>query len=331
MRCLALADALRECGRTSLFLSGPDGNALAETVSARGHRQYILPAAPANEATDADLTRQSIAALGGCDAIVVDHYHLGHAWEQAIAATGRPLAVIDDLARAHCCDFLLDQNIVDASDPYQGRVPEDCHCCLGPTYALLHPDFRRLRELAPVRSSICNLLIFFGGSDPGNETGKALRGVLAASADWQIDVVIGAANPHRAELNDLCAASPGRVRLHVQTDRMAEIMAGADLAIGAGGSASWERCCLRLPAIATVLADNQAGIAASLDRLGALRSLGESAGLGPADYADAVLGLSGGMIARMSEVAGKLVDGQGATRVAAALVRCIEDFRRSES
>ena len=38
---------------------------------------------------------------------------------------------------------------------------------------------------------------------------------------------------------------------------MAELMAAADLAIGAGGSTTWERCCLGLPALSICVADNQ--------------------------------------------------------------------------
>jgi spore coat polysaccharide biosynthesis predicted glycosyltransferase SpsG len=50
---------------------------------------------------------------------------------------------------------------------------------------------------------------------------------------------------------------------------MAELMATADLAIGAGGSASWERCCLGLPALLVVLAENQIDIVKGLGAIGA--------------------------------------------------------------
>lgn len=331
MRCLALADALRDLGRSSVFLSSPEGGALAETVAARGHDQRMLDVSPASEAADAELSLHWLASMEGCDGMVVDHYQLGLAWEQAVGASGIPVTAIDDLGRTHDCDILLDQNIVDLSNPYLGRVPKDCRVLLGPRHALLHPDFRRLRNFAPVRSSIRKILVFFGGSDPGNETEKALHGLLAAAGGWQVDVVIGASNPHRGTLQDLCAVTQGQFHLHVQTSRMAELMAGADLAIGAGGSASWERCCLRLPAIAAVLADNQAGIAESLDRLGALRNIGKCEKLGPADYADAVMDTNDSRIGAMSEIAGTLVDGQGAARVADELSRCLESFSRSKT
>jgi len=71
----------------------------------------------------------------------------------------------------------------------------------------------------------------------------------------QVDVVIGARHPQREQLMADCAMH-GYV-CHVQTDRMAELMTTADLAIGAGGGATWERCCLGLPTLVLSTADNQ--------------------------------------------------------------------------
>jgi spore coat polysaccharide biosynthesis predicted glycosyltransferase SpsG len=52
---------------------------------------------------------------------------------------------------------------------------------------------------------------------------------------------------------------------------MAELMLNADLAIGAGGSTSWERCCLGLPTLLYVTADNQKEIAQNLEKTGAVK------------------------------------------------------------
>ena len=45
-------------------------------------------------------------------------------------------------------------------------------------------------------------------------------------------------------------------------------MARDDLAIGASGTASWERCCLGLPALVVSMGENQRAIAESLDAHG---------------------------------------------------------------
>jgi UDP-2,4-diacetamido-2,4,6-trideoxy-beta-L-altropyranose hydrolase len=55
---------------------------------------------------------------------------------------------------------------------------------------------------------------------------------------------------------------------------MAELMARADLAIGAPGTATWERCYLGLPAVTLVLTENQFPNAVQVSRAGAIANLG---------------------------------------------------------
>lgn len=319
MRCLALADALRDRGYSCLFVASQDGMELEGEVAARGHRQIALSAPIYNEEADAEATLESLRAEGELSAFVVDHYSLGRYWETRIRQAGAPILAIDDLFRSHDCDLLLDQNVIDSTNPYVACVPASCRCFLGPHYALLRPEFARLRAETQPRLEVRRILIFFGGSDTDNETGKALCGLLSAKGTWSIDVVIGATNPHRAEIETLCSACTDYIHLHVQTSHMAELMGQADLALGAGGSASWERCCLRLPTIVSILAENQAPIAIGLDRMGATLNLGDATHLTPADYAAAVVQLDGPRLRAMSEAAGALTDGQGAARVAAGL------------
>jgi spore coat polysaccharide biosynthesis predicted glycosyltransferase SpsG len=48
-------------------------------------------------------------------------------------------------------------------------------------------------------------------------------------------------------------------------------MLDADLAIGAGGSTSWERCCLSLPTFIFVIDENQRMIVKQLVKFGAVK------------------------------------------------------------
>jgi len=321
MRCLALADALRARGSVCLFVFGQGGDVLADEVAIRGHLALTLPLV-ADEAADAAATCAVVAttelpcALRG---VVLDHYGLGPAWETAIRGNGTRLLVIDDLLRSHDCEFLLDPNVIGAENPYRDLVSADCHCFLGPHYAPLRPEFARLREIAPIRQKLARILIFFGGSDPTDETGKALRGVLAACDSLEVDVAIGFANPNRAALDALVDQSPKTVRLHVQTPRMADLILAADLAIGAGGSASWERCSLKLPTIISVLADNQAALAERLEAAGAAVNLGNASCLAPEDYTAAVRAMDNSRLAALSTMAASLTDGLGAGRLAEKL------------
>lgn len=171
----------------------------------------------------------------------------------------KKIFVIDDLAdRVHDCDWLLDQNYYrDAESRYVNKVPAHCCCLIGPRYALLRKEFMAARNQAALRAGPVNrVLLFFGGVDKDNLTGRALH-VLAAmrSRSFRVDVVIGNMHPFIDEIRECCCRQG--FDCHIQTDRMAVLMAQADMAIGAGGTAVLERWCLGLPTIAFATAENQ--------------------------------------------------------------------------
>jgi spore coat polysaccharide biosynthesis predicted glycosyltransferase SpsG len=100
---------------------------------------------------------------------------------------------------------------------------------------------------------------------------------------------------------------------------MAELMRDADLAIGAAGSTSWERCCMGLPTLQLVLAENQRPIADALGRAGAAHLLDPVALRSSLVAAMEQLIGDTTMLLRMSNIAAQLVDGHGAERVACLL------------
>jgi UDP-2,4-diacetamido-2,4,6-trideoxy-beta-L-altropyranose hydrolase len=280
MRCLTLAGALRErAGAQCHFIGrGGDGDLLA-LVRSQGHAAHALP-----PADPGDAAAEVLAALRP-DWLVVDHYGIDARWERRARTSCRRILVIDDLAdRPHDCDLLLDQNVyadADATQRYGGLVPPHCRVLVGAAHALLRPEFAaagaapRARSFDPVR----RLHVFFGGSDPTGDTLRTLD--CLAREDFsrlQVDVVIGAQNPQRAQV---MAAADGRpnLRVSVQVADMARHLAEADLAIGACGSAALERCRLALPTLTLVTADNQRELAEGLARRGAILPLGPTADL----------------------------------------------------
>ena len=285
MRCLTLADTLKKRGAHILFVSRNLPVHLRDMLAAKeigfasltsettqlstdglAHSHWL----GVSQAEDAQVTLQALTGQTW-DWLVVDHYALDVRWEGALRENVKQILVIDDIAdRQHDCDLLLDQNYyVGMQMRYTDKVPAQCQLLLGPRYALLRDEFRKLREQTKPRTgSVKRVLVFFGGVDADNYTGLTINVLVSlAVKDLYVDVVIGAQHPYRSEIETVCATQ-GYV-CHVQTTRMAELMAEADLAIGAGGSASWERCCLGLPALLVALADNQINIAKALDSVGA--------------------------------------------------------------
>jgi UDP-2,4-diacetamido-2,4,6-trideoxy-beta-L-altropyranose hydrolase len=259
MRCLSLADGLRRHGASVSFVSRSLPGHLAALVTGRGHDVISVGAA---EPAPYDPADAALDDLPHCDWLVVDHYGLDARWETSMRARASKVLVIDDLAdRTHDCDVLLDQNVhADAAGRYAGRVPPHAELLLGPQFALLRPEFRAARErTSPRAGDVRRVLVSFGGTDPTNETGDAIEALAAALPDLaHVDVVIGAGHARRADVEAACLRHG--YACHVQSDAMGELMAAADLALGAGGVSTWERCCVGLPALAVAVASNQVGV-----------------------------------------------------------------------
>lgn len=342
MRCLSLARALADDGAKVFFLLRSHAAGLTRLIEGEGHSVQLLPDpdgrpdAPAADGTahahwlpatwqkDAEQTSAAIDRIGPVDWLIVDHYALDARWERMQRERVSRILAIDDLAdRNHDCDVLLDQNLVLEMDRrYSGRLPATCKALLGPSYALLRPEFAEQRKSLSERSGkVGRILLCYGGSDPGNETAKALSAVKSLSLPWlAVDVAIGLSNPHAASISGLCREMP-LAELHPSADNMAELMIRADLAIGAGGVMSWERCCLALPTIAVDIAVNQTGALTALASSGAVAYLGSASSV----TVDQIAGTIRSMLddpARtrmMGEAAMALVDGLGTSRVQGAM------------
>jgi len=293
MRCLTLADVLRGNGAVVSFICREHVGNLCDLVEEKGYAVHRLPYAEpgvgigSNEylswlaVSQEEDARQTATALQQEQEkprwLIVDHYALYEKWEKAMRPHTERIMVIDDLAnRHHNCDLLLDQNLYeDLHTRYDSLLPPGCQKLLGPTYALLRPEFLQARQSLRKRDGIVKrLLIFFGGVDPPNETAKALEAVqLLNRPGIIVDVVVGAANPHADQLQKQCADLTN-VTVHGQVKNMAELMANADLAVGAGGTTTWERCCLGLPTITIVVADNQREMIETIADRGAVWNMG---------------------------------------------------------
>lgn len=331
MRCLTLADALKQRGAQTRFVSRHMPGHLRNMLVAKGHEFVALDSRPSeaipddlshahwldtSQAADAQDTAQALSDKIW-DWLVVDHYALNTHWESALRQTVKNILVIDDIAdRVHDCDILLDQNCyADMNTRYTGKVPPHCQLLLGPRYALLREEFRRMHEqVNPRTGPVKRILIFFGGVDADNYTGRAIIALSGLSSPLSVDVVIGAQHPARTDIESACARHG--YDCHVQTTNMSELMVQADLAIGAGGAATWERCCLGLPTLTLCVADNQQTLIDDSARAGLLYA--------PVLECDVISGLfrhfqtlveNPGLRALISRNGMDAVDGRGALRV----------------
>lgn len=331
MRCLTLAESLRERGVQLRFICREHTGNLIAHLRQKAMPVTVLPAPAINHTasgedyavwlgvTPAEDAEQTIEALNGekPDWLVVDHYGLDAGWEQRLRPHVGKLMVIDDLAsRHHDCDVLLDQNYsVEGERRYAGLVPDACKLLVGPRYALLRPEYAAYRRTLRTREGqVTRALVFFGGSDPQNMTGVTLEALSHTELrHLDVDVVIGANNPHREALEKQSMARP-QTAIYGLRPHLADLMMQADLAIGAGGTTTWERLCLGLPSLVVSIAENQVPSCAALHYSRQIDYLGYQ------DKVDAAVVLNGivhmignpGRLVEMSLAGQALVDGCGA-------------------
>jgi len=310
MRALTLADGLSNKGWTCSFSAANGDGDFHKTVIQNRYPYIALDEAQASLA-------------------VVDDYELGQVFETSIRSRFEKIMVIDDLAnRDHDCDLLLDQNYKRRVDDYQNLVPEQATILAGSGYALLRPAFREHRgQILPrvfPEDRPLKILVSFGMVDNANMTEAILKALLENINLEQFDItaVLGGVAVHGDRIKKaLEKYDPCPVTVLENVDDMAELMADNDLVIGAFGTTSWERCCLGLPSVSLVVAENQQHICDALVDKGAAVCPGTWPNIDAMAVVDAMLDVIADPKAylRMSKVASTSCDGKGVGRVVLAV------------
>ena len=339
VRCHTLADALRRRGAEVRFVCRAHAGDLSGMLARDGFTVGHLPPPPdtqrpqrdgdyaawlgVSEAQDASETA-AIVGERHTDWLIVDHYGLGSAWEDALRPRVSRILAIDDLAnRAHACDVLHDQNWFGEDTPsrYRNLVPSACRQLLGPRFALMQPAYASLRAIMPPRDGcVRRVLVYFGGSDDVNLTSTAVEALSGEEfASLAVDVVVGQNHPAPA-LVESQVRDRARTTLHRGLPTLAALMLRADLAVGAGGSTTWERASLALPSVTAVLSDNQAAFTRALEAGGIVVRVNRGADV---DEWRETLRRVIADPAALREASGRaaaLTDGRGADRVAHVLL-----------
>lgn len=335
MRCLTLADRLASVGCRVSFVCREYAGHLQSLIEEKGHDCFLL-AVPSgrsevsrgscvsHQRKDADEFIEALAQFEVRPSwVICDHYALDQVWHNLVRPYADRLMVIDDLAnRQYRCELLLDPTLGRSQADYIGKVPPECRLLLGTDYALLRSEFTHFRSHALIKReeavSEFRILVTMGGADPQNATAIILRSLelLEAPERLFVDVVMGGSARHLREVCSQADASRLRMRVHANVKNMAALMLAADLAIGASGGTSWERCCLGLPSLLVVLADNQRNIAQALTATGAARNLGDCATLREEDVAGEVRDLleHPARLRGMAQSAFSVCDGLGGLR-----------------
>ena len=323
MRMLALAKALQRIGHEVVFLSRfepglsrirQQGFDVREVVGGLpdGANKDYEPAAD-TEAVCRILTAEKI------DCLVTDSYRVDPAYFQEVRHCVAASFYVDDLNRFPVTVNGVINGNINAIDLGYDNWPAATERWLGCRYNLLRQEFADAPERRTA-TAVRNLLIVAGGGDAGQLLVLLINSLLKQAVAKQIVLQIVAPIHSVAdqELTTLASSYPEQIKLHRGVTEMAELMQQCDLAISAGGSTLYELCATGVPRLSIVLAANQQGIVAAMERQELVVPLGSAAELQPTLVAATVSCLLNdwGKRDRMNRLGRKLVDGQGALRVA---------------
>lgn len=323
MRCRTLAHALSSRGAECTFYS----NEATEYFLRLNDKSNIV--AVCDDQIDERLAH---GEFGYFDAFVCDDYLLETAFETMLRPYATSIVVIDDLAnRSHDCDVLIDMTLSRQPSAYDGLVSPRATVLTGVDYALLGPDFGRRRSASLARRTsdqIRRIFISFGLTDTLGLTVvavQALRSALGMLPHFEYaDIVVGSRYDKLLQLKSV-VENDTRFRLHTDSSDVVRLMERADLAIGAAGTTSWERCCMGLPTLLTVTADNQEANAEALEQAGAVIVMPSVQTLQTdLESSLAYLAQAPATLLQLSLSAAAICDGLGATRIAELLVNRFE-------
>lgn len=329
IRCLTLAQALKENNLSSAFICRKHQGNLIEKIRSYGFEVRELQVLKKTESDNKlfhshwlGTTQQqdandciNILKEEKVDWLIIDHYALDQQWQRRLKPFYKKLMVIDDLAdRKHYCDILLDQTFARQKEDYFELVQKNCILLLCSKYALIRPEFSKWRIYSlnrRIKPEFNQLLINMGGVDVNNVTATILDELVKCNLpkNIKINVIMGKDAPHLESIKLKSKSLVYNTTIKIDVGNMAEIMANTDIAIGAAGSTSWERCCLGLPTIMIIIANNQITIANALAEHGAIKLLENTKEL------STIINNRKSWMIEVSDISQSICDGLGLKRV----------------
>lgn len=253
MRCIAIAEALKQCGQQVCFLTADQNG--ARLLEGKNQTCEIL---------HSDYTRmeEELFCLDGIiarkkpDFFLVDSYFATPGYLEKIREYV-PVGILDDkILVGYPADVLINYNIFAEKSLYEASGESQTEYLLGLKYVPLREEFAgvdyRVREKAK------RVLITTGGSDRYNLAVKLLKRVLEKTDTMNLTYVVisGAYNTHFDELESL-AGGHENVCVYSNVDNMSRLMRECDIAVSAGGSTMYELSAVGVPVISFSFVDNQ--------------------------------------------------------------------------
>lgn len=268
MRCLSLADALRERNEDIVFVTADPY--FRQFIQSRGYVCTILGTAYDHMEEELSIFLP-LLERDRPELVILDSYFVTPKYMEVLKNTA-PLLYIDDMnAFDYPADAVVNYNIYGPELPY----PQNKKYFLGPQYAPLRKEFQGLGRRV-VREGAENVLISTGGTDQYHVALRCAEYLREhpPQENMVFHFVLGAMNPDVAELERIAGELPF-IRLHRQVADMCSLMLQCDVAVSAAGTTLYELCACGLPTVTYILADNQIQGARAFQKLGLMPCVGD--------------------------------------------------------
>ncbi len=328
VRCLALAEGLRERGDQPTFVMRDEDPSLIQRVQGAG---YPVVEMQAPWGFEHDLTHMArLLSPGGlvvtdlCNADSLGQLPAYQRYLEGLKAAGAYLITIDDLnTLCFPSDVLINPNWGAERLPYQ-RSPGAAYL-LGPKYFLFRRPFREAAsQPRRIRREANRVLVSMGGGDTHRALGKVLKALRAVHQRCPLEIRVAMGlQGSTAILQGLAGGFGDRCQLLKGVDSLGELFLWCDVAIIGGGLTKYEAAVTGTPALVLSQVEPQWQSMQGFVEAGSAVHLGRAWEVGEEEIASPVGDLLADEPRRcaMSQAGKQVMDGRGVERVVEAMAQ----------
>lgn len=256
MRCLTIADAVRELCKESNILFACADLTSSEIVAKRGYQVKVLN----TNYQDMELelpfwTKWSKMQKELTESIVflVDSYFVSDLYLEELKQIGK-VVLLDDMAKhTFPADIVINYNAFAREEQYL-KLYKDTQTkyFLGAAYVPIRQQFLNIDY--QIKETAKNILITTGGSDYYNIAMQIIDRIYQKGKQYHI--VIGAFHPYLQQWQQKAKEQQG-IYIYYYVTEMNKLMEKCDAAITAGGTTIYELALVGVPFICFSYAENQ--------------------------------------------------------------------------
>jgi spore coat polysaccharide biosynthesis predicted glycosyltransferase SpsG len=317
-RCLTLAAALQRRRRPTYFLSDLEPGALALGLKRAGN-DWLQASYPAGSPEDLAEVMREVHRLHPA-AVIVDTPALPEGYLQELTDAGVLVVAFDNQGAIRFpCRLVINPLLAPDDEAYEVR--RGTQLLLGPRYALVRSEIRRVRPLRSQEPPQPFRALIALGDDPHHKSGELARLLLNCPRVNRVDVAVRPQYPDLGALQELAASCPDRLEIAAEPAEVTARIGRCHFAVTAGNTWSLELACVGVPQLSIVQNEAYWPTAQRLEEEGASICLGWHENVSAQTIRHAVHNVLSDNLERqaMSRCGRQLIDGRGQDRLVTAL------------